>query len=229
MEYVLKKVKFSESRFGKAISGKGFYIALCLSLIAVGVAGVIAYNQTVKKISEPPVVTSPVLPSENEEETSEIDVAKPEQDIPKSDEQTTNVVPMVMPVTGEILNPFSNGELVKSTTTNVWSTHNGVDIAAEIGTQVKCMTNGTVTDVGNDPLWGNYVIIDHGNGIESKYCNLNSVLTVKKDDEVSAGTVIGSVSDSAKIELADPSHLHFEVKRNGEYIDPITYIDPSSK
>jgi len=225
----LKKVKFSESRFGKAISGKGFYIALCLSLIAVGVAGVIAYNQTVKKISEPPVVTSPVLPSENEEETSEIDVAKPEQDIPKSDEQTTNVVPMVMPVTGEILNPFSNGELVKSTTTNVWSTHNGVDIAAEIGTQVKCMTNGTVTDVGNDPLWGNYVIIDHGNGIESKYCNLNSVLTVKKDDEVSAGTVIGSVSDSAKIELADPSHLHFEVKRNGEYIDPITYIDPSSK
>ena len=225
----MKKVKFSESKFGKAISGKGFYIALCLSLVAVGVAGVIAYNQTVKKISEPPVITSPVLPSEFEAQTSEMEVAKPEGDIPKENEQEANTVPTVMPVTGEIVNPFSNGELVKSTTTNVWSTHNGVDIAAEIGAPVKCMTNGKVTDVGNDPLWGNYVVIDHGNGIESKYCGLNSTLTVKTGDEVSAGTVIGAVSDSAKIELADPSHLHFEVKQNGSYIDPIAYIDPASK
>lgn len=225
----MKKVKFSESKFGKAISGKGFYIALCLSLIAVGVAGVIAYNQTVEKISEPPVITSPIVPSEIEGETSDIDVAKNEEDIPKENEQSTSASPIVMPVEGEVINPFSNGELVKSTTTNVWATHNGVDISAEIGTPVKCMTNGTVTDVGNDPLWGNYVTIDHGNGTQSKYCNLNSTLTVKTGDEVSAGTVVGAVSDSAKIELADPSHLHFEVIKNGDYIDPITFIDPSAK
>lgn len=226
----MKRVKFSESKFGKAISGKGFYVALCLSLIAVGIAGIVAYNQTVKKISEPPVVTSPFIPSEQEEkQTSEIDVAKPEDDVPKETEEANAVIPTVMPVTGEILNPFSNGELVKSTTTNVWSTHNGVDIAADIGTQVKAISNGTVTDVGNDPLWGNYIVIDHGDGVESKYCNLNSALTVKTGDEVSAGTVIGAVSDSAKIELADPPHLHLEVKRNGTYIDPITYIDPSAK
>lgn len=225
----MKKVKFSESKFGKAISGKGFYIALCLSLIAVGVAGVIAYNQTVKKISEPPVITSPIVPSDVEENTPEIEVAKPEQDIPKENEAQADVAQICMPVEGEILNPFSNGELVKSTTTNVWATHNGVDIAAEMGEQVKCVTNGTVTDVGNDPLWGNYVTIDHGNGIESKYCNLNSTLTVKAGDEVSAGTVIGAVSDSAKIELAEQSHLHLEMKQNGEYINPITFIDPSSK
>ena len=79
-----------------------------------------------------------------------------------------------------------------------------------------------------DPLWGNCVIIDHGNGIESHYYNLSKAITVIEGDEVNSGEVIGAIGDTAEIEAAEASHLHFGVKRNGSWIDPISFIDPNS-
>ncbi len=230
MEYILKKVKFSESKFGKALSGKGFYIALCLSLVAVGIAGIVAYNQTVKKLSEPPAVTAPQTSSDPSAKLPGFtDAGKQKTDIPMATEEPTSIEPMVMPVSGEVITPFSNGELVKSATTKIWQTHNGADIGAKVGTQVKAIAGGKVTDVGNDTRWGNYVVIDHKNGVQSKYCNLSSSVPVKTGDTVSTGTVIGSVDESAQIEISDPSHLHIEVIQNGKYIDPISFIDPNGK
>ena len=81
-----------------------------------------------------------------------------------------------MPIEGEILNPFSNFELVKSKTTGVWQTHNGVDISGNLGDEIKAMTSGTVIEVTEDALWGVCVTIDHGNGITARYCNLNKAL-----------------------------------------------------
>ena len=51
---------------------------------------------------------------------------------------------------------------------------------------------------------------------------------VKEGDTVNSGDVIGSIGDTAEIEAAEPSHLHFALKRNGEWIDPVGYIDPFS-
>lgn len=70
--------------------------------------------------------------------------------------------------------------------------------------------------------------IDHGDGIIGHYYNLAKAMTVIEGDEVDSGEVIGAVGDSAEIEAAEPSHLHFGIKRNGEWIDPITFIDPDS-
>ena len=134
----------------------------------------------------------------------------------------------VMPVNGEIIKPFSNGELVKSETLGVWKTHDGADIKADAGTQVKAINQGTVTKVWDDPLWGMCITIDHGNGIESHYYNLSQATTVIEGDEVNSGEVIGAVGDTAEIEAAEGSHLHFAVKRNGNWIDPISFIDPNS-
>lgn len=130
----------------------------------------------------------------------------------------------VMPVEGDVLNPFSNGELVKSATTGAWQTHNGADLAAEIGDDVVSIAAGTVKSVEEDGLLGVCVTIDHGNGIVSRYCNLNSGVTVTAGDEVKGGDAIGAVGDTAEIESADPSHLHFEVYRDGIFIDPVAYI-----
>lgn len=225
MEYILKKIKFSESKFGKAISGKGFYIALCLCIVAIGIAGTVVYKQTMKSISVPPAITENADGKVNSSSKTDKNTTKNVG----ATEEPTGVEPMILPVSGEVINPFSNGELVKSNTTKIWKTHNGVDIASPIGTQVKAMSKGTVTDVGNDPLWGNYVLIDHNNGMQSKYCGLNSALPVKKGDKVSAGTIIGAVSDSAQVEISDPSHLHFEIIQNGNYVDPMALIEPSRK
>lgn len=131
---------------------------------------------------------------------------------------------MVRPLNGEIINAFSNGELMKSKTLNVWKTHDGVDIAGVIGEKVKSMTSGTVTKVYDDQMMGASVIIDHGNGIEGFYCNLNKDIPVAEGQKVSAGTIIGTIGDTAESEISEPSHLHFAVKKNGEWIDPIALI-----
>ncbi|MCM1023879.1 MAG: M23 family metallopeptidase [Prevotella sp.] len=131
---------------------------------------------------------------------------------------------MVRPLNGEVLNDFSDGELVKSKTLNVWKTHDGVDIAGALDEKVKSMTGGTVTKVYEDQMLGACVIIDHGNGFEGYYCNLSKDIPVAEGQNVSAGTVIGAVGNTAQNEISEAPHLHFAVKKNGEWIDPIALI-----
>lgn len=121
---------------------------------------------------------------------------------------------------GNILNPFSGSELVKNETTGSWQTHNGVDYAAEVGTDVCAISSGEVTEIGSDPLWGVTVTINHHNGYISKYCGLNTELSIQQGDTVASGTVIGVVGQTADIESAVPPHLHMELRHNGELIDP---------
>ena len=132
---------------------------------------------------------------------------------------------IMMPVNGEILNAYSEGELVK-TTGGVWRTHDGIDIAAEVGTKVKAMTSGTVTDVYSDPLWGCCVVVDHGNTLRGCYYGLAPDLNVTVGDKLNAGDFIGSVGNTADIESDVGSHLHFALKYENQWIDPISYIEP---
>jgi murein DD-endopeptidase MepM/ murein hydrolase activator NlpD len=129
-----------------------------------------------------------------------------------------------MPVNGDIINPFSEGELVKDSTLGVWRTHDGVDIKADVGTPVKAMNKGTVIEVREDPLWGNCIVIDHGSGVTGYYYSLSKAMNVVEGDRVNAGEVIGAVGDTAECEAAELSHLHFALKKNGSWIDPIEYI-----
>lgn len=126
-----------------------------------------------------------------------------------------------MPLTGEVLNGFSNGELVKSKTTGAWQTHNGADISAALGDAVLSAGAGTVAAVDNDPLWGITVTIDHGNGTITRYSNLNEGVTVQVGQEVGVGEEIGAVGETADIETSEKSHLHFEVIKNGSFTDPL--------
>ncbi|MCL2637549.1 MAG: M23 family metallopeptidase [Oscillospiraceae bacterium] len=239
----MKKVKFGGVQ--RALKGKGFVIALSLSVTAVGVSTYIAYNQAVSRIGGIPegiggsefVFEAPV---NNPQRGVPIDEAPPEVVIdsnaptvpiesapmPEIAEETNNPmrsrVPVVMPVEGEIGEPFSNGELVKSRTLGVWKTHDGVDIKAPLGTPVVSMTNGTVNEVYSDPLWGICVVIDHGDGILGSYFGLDKNVTVSVGQEVSSGDVIGAVGNTAEVEITESPHLHFGVRKNGEWIDPLS-------
>ncbi len=151
-------------------------------------------------------------------------------EVPKNDEKSqTEIQPqqqsaMVRPLNGEVINAYSDGELVKSRTLNVWKTHDGVDIAGALDEKVKSMTGGTVTRVYEDQMLGACVVIDHGSGLESYYCNLSKDIPVAEGQSVSAGTVIGAVGKTAENEISEEPHLHFAVKKNGEWIDPIALI-----
>jgi len=105
-----------------------------------------------------------------------------------------------------------------------WRTHDGVDLCAELGTQVKACANGTVTAVLEDDLLGTTVVIGHRDGLESVYANLSAAPNVAVGDWVSAGQVIGAVGSSAIGEAGQVCHLHFAMRQTGASVDPESYL-----
>jgi murein DD-endopeptidase MepM/ murein hydrolase activator NlpD len=98
--------------------------------------------------------------------------------------------------------------------------HTGVDIAAPVGTPVYPVKEGKVVFSGKQAGYGNIVIIDHGNGLISKYAH-NRVNLVQEGELVNTNTIIAQVGYTG--ESTGP-HLHFEISDRGEYIDPMNFI-----
>jgi len=130
----------------------------------------------------------------------------------------------VRPLTGEIVAAFSADALTYSETLGDWRTHDGVDLAAELGAPVCAAAAGTVLDVRDDDLMGSTVVISHDGGFDTLYANLEASPTVEIGDVVGAGQIIGSVGATALCESALPTHLHFGVTKDGEPVDPAAYL-----
>ncbi|MEG0281978.1 MAG: M23 family metallopeptidase [Clostridia bacterium] len=128
------------------------------------------------------------------------------------------------PVEGKIIKESSIDEVVYWETLDVWKVHEGVDIAAEKGSSVKSAEAGKVKAIKADPIFGRLVIIDHGQGYLSVYCNLEEMVSVKEGATVKKGEVIGKVGDTAYGETKEESHLHFEMLKNSVFIDPANII-----
>ena len=133
--------------------------------------------------------------------------------------------PRDLPIEGEIINPYSDGELVKSETLNLWQTHDGIDIAAEAGADIRAAGEGTVLNIWEDGLWGVCISIDHGDGYVSSYCGVDKSVPVTIGQEVACGDVIAKAGNTAECECALPSHLHFEVKKDGEFVSPLSFTE----
>ena len=124
------------------------------------------------------------------------------------------------PVSGRVLNGYSGDELVYNKTLGDWRTHNGIDIRAEAGEAVRAASDGTVTAVRNDPMWGNVVEVTSGEYVMT-YAGLSADILVKMDQSIRAGEQLGSVGE-VPCELSMEPHLHFDVRSNGEYVDPVS-------
>jgi len=99
--------------------------------------------------------------------------------------------------------------------------HRGIDIAAETGTPIKSVGAGVVTFSGWDgPGYGHLVEIDHGDGMATRYAHCSEIFR-KRGDSVGLGEVIGSVGETGR---ATGPHLHFEVRREDEAIDPLPFM-----
>lgn len=98
--------------------------------------------------------------------------------------------------------------------------HEGLDIAASPGAPVYAPADGVVTFVGHDPGYGKLIIIDHGYGVESRYGH-NSQTFVQNGQKIRHGEHIASVGNTGR---STGPHLHYEVRVNGEPVDPINYI-----
>lgn len=134
------------------------------------------------------------------------------------------VLTFTKPVDGEIMKDYAKDKLLYSETLEEWTTHLGWDIKADKTTVVKASASGTVKSIKNDPRYGLSIIIEHKDGYQTLYANLLSTEFVKVGEEVSQGQSIGTVGNTAAFEVADQSHLHFEITKSGQSIDPNTLV-----
>lgn len=102
----------------------------------------------------------------------------------------------------------------------VKSFHTGVDMACPTGTPILASMSGKVTTTGINRVYGNYVIIDHGNGYQTLYAHMSKIIATK-GQWVSQGTRIGLVGSTG---YSTGPHLHFTVYKNGKLVDPKTVI-----
>ena len=128
------------------------------------------------------------------------------------------------PVDGSIIRVFAINSLIYSETLNQWMTHSGVDIASPKGTDVRCIADGTVDNVYRDDMTGMTVISTHANGMVTVDANLKEEVPVKIGDVIASRTVIGQIGDTALEECLERSHLHFEIRINGEPVNPAGLI-----
>lgn len=131
---------------------------------------------------------------------------------------------MITPVDGDLGLKYTTGNLVYSKTLDEWTNHNGIDILAPKGTKVRAALNGTITEVYKDQLWGTVIIIDHGDGLLTKYASLSQDVQVVEGSYVNQGDIIGEVDETASIEMMEGAHLHFEVIYEGINKNPIDFL-----
>lgn len=128
------------------------------------------------------------------------------------------------PISGEIVKDFARDTLVYSNTLEEWTIHNGIDIKADKMSVVTAAEEGTVESIKNDPRYGLTVTIAHRNGFKTIYSNLLTTEFVKEKETVDKGQTIGTVGESASFEVADEPHLHFEIYKDGEVVNPTIYL-----
>ena len=125
-----------------------------------------------------------------------------------------NGLSLAIPVNGSISSKFGSRSGSRSTV------HTGLDISAPLGTGIRPITSGTVIYAGYKGPYGNLIIIDHGNGVQSYYAHCNA-LYVSANQVVDANTTIGEVGSTGN---STGPHLHLEIRINGSPVNPQNYL-----
>lgn len=121
---------------------------------------------------------------------------------------------LVIPVNGTVTSRFGTVSSVRS------SSHTGLDISTSRGTGIRPIANGTVVFASYKGSYGNLVIIDHGNGVQSYYAHCNAIY-VSNGQAVDTNSVIAAVGSTGN---STGPHLHLEIRINGVPVNPQSYI-----
>ena len=171
----------------------------------------------------PPARPSPsTKPAAQPDDPEPVKDDAPQPDTQPSKETISKV--FTWPVQGTVLRDFSVETLSFDPTLGDWRTHGGLDIAAAQGVKVLSISAGTVEQVYTDGLMGTTVVVNHGGGLQSWYCNLADEVLVEAGDTVDIGSELGTVGSSAIAEVGVDSHLHLETTLNGQPVDPREYL-----
>lgn len=159
---------------------------------------------------------------ESVKDQSSDSVQQVDEDVKKPAQQTTEVVSSDKVSSTELQRPVTSYRLTSKfgmrthPITGDRKLHGGVDLAAPKGTPIMSSQSGTVVISQYSSSYGHYVVVDHGDGLSTLYAHLSERLA-SVGDKVSVGQVIGKMGSTG---MSTGSHLHFEVRVNGEKINP---------
>ena len=204
---------------------KGYYIALILCAVAIGICGYMYYRNaqdTPEVLADPDVtvgaqdglpvgVTNPTVLPDREQDATQPSV------IQKS-------IRTAAPLSGQVVAAYAMDALQYNPTTRDWRVHNGVDYAAQAGTKVCAAADGTVYTVYTDETMGTTVVISHAGGYTTTYASLAEDVPVKAGQTVTLGQTIGYVGSTALMESAIGDHVHFSVKQDDSPVDPAAFL-----
>ena len=135
--------------------------------------------------------------------------------IKEEEKRTLNGIKLaVLPVEGNITSRYGERSRIRR------AEHTGLDISAITGTPIKATAEGTVIFAKYCGAYGNLVKIDHGNGIETWYGHASKIL-VKEGQKVNAGDVVAKVGSTGN---STGPHLHFEIRIDGNHVNPQNYM-----
>ena len=130
--------------------------------------------------------------------------------------------PSIMPTKGWLTSAFASERV--HPILHLARPHEGIDVAAPMGAEIEAPAAGTVTEVKWEDGYGNFVTIDHGYGLVTRYAHCSKILVVR-GQRVKRGQKIALVGATG---LATGPHLHYEVWVNGKPVDPFHYVMPDA-
>ena len=230
--------------FFKLIRDKGYYIALGICALAVGISGYLFVDQLEPEETAPipqtearetgiprrPQLHNPVPYTEPDTpvailETPETEPAETEAPETEAAAPAAAALKAAPPLEGTLLLGYSMDKLSYNPTTRDWRVHNGMDIAAPAGSPVKAAADGVVLSIYEDDLLGRTVTVQHAGGYVTHYANLDETVTVMAGDKVTAGQTLGTVGATALSEVGSEPHLHFAVYRDNAPQDPALFLE----
>ena len=218
-----------DNKLIRFIRARGIYIAALVCALAVGVSGVTLFTRTKPPAPAPqvqaPAEAKPVIP-----DGKSVDAAKLLPETPKTEARPeTDPKPaaftVIMPVEGDLVSLYSMDHLSYNPTTRDWRTHDGIDIQASPGCEVRCAADGTVDAIRTDEAMGTVVTVRHEGGFLSRYGNLAEDISITEGQKLRRGDVLGVIGEGALMESGLEPHLHFELCRDGESVNPTDYFE----
>ena len=194
-------------------------IAVCITAIAVGTA----------KKEKPPASSSSSTShtSKTSQSTSQTSQSTSQTEEKPNTSVVEEKVTFVSPMTaGNVIKEWAADIPVFSITMEDYRLHLGIDVAASAGSPVYAVADGTVESVEFHPMMGQTVVIVHKDGYKSVYQNMQTAVPseIPAGAEVKAGAQIGSVGDTALIEISEEPHLHFELYKDGNCENPLAHF-----
>ena len=201
---------------------KKFYlftaVGCALTMVGIILLAVLLPNKTV----DDPTLNVPQN-SVQENTPNEDQTVNGEQDSVTNEPVVNTPEGMMMPVeTVAIVNDYG---FYHNKTLNNYYEHKGVDFSAEVGTEVLAVQDGVIESIYRDDiLTGTEITVDHGDGVKTVYRFVTAREDLTVGAEVKRGECIATVAEATGEEYKDGAHLHFEVRKEGQTIDPAVYL-----